>query len=78
MLDDVQLARQQPLLTRDALQSWLDARRAGFEAIVVEDSCRGIDTNGSMARAWADMAAAGAAAADETGESEDEEESDCR
>jgi nicotinamidase/pyrazinamidase len=28
-----------------------DARRAGFEAVVIEDACRGIDLNGSMAAA---------------------------
>jgi len=27
-----------------------DARREGFEAIVIEDACRGIDVGGSMAR----------------------------
>ena len=37
----------------------LDARKAGFETYVVEDACRGIDTQGSMAKAWADMAKAG-------------------
>jgi nicotinamidase/pyrazinamidase len=37
----------------------LDARKAGFETYVVEDACRGIDTQGSLAKAWADMAKAG-------------------
>src|ERR1700756_4467093 len=37
----------------------LDARKAGFEVYVVEDACRGIDTQGSLAKAWADMAKAG-------------------
>jgi nicotinamidase/pyrazinamidase len=37
----------------------LDARKAGFETYVVEDACRGIDTQGSMAKAWADMDKAG-------------------
>jgi nicotinamidase/pyrazinamidase len=37
----------------------LDARKAGFETYVVEDACRGIDTQGSLAKAWADMANAG-------------------
>jgi nicotinamidase/pyrazinamidase len=37
----------------------LDARKAGFEAYVIEDACRGIDTQGSLAKAWADMAKAG-------------------
>ena len=36
-----------------------DARKAGFEAYVIEDACRGIDTQGSLAKAWADMAKAG-------------------
>jgi nicotinamidase/pyrazinamidase len=26
---------------------------------VIEDACRGIDTGGSMAKAWADMTSAG-------------------
>ena len=37
----------------------LDARKAGLETYVVEDACRGIDTQGSLAKAWTDMAAAG-------------------
>jgi nicotinamidase/pyrazinamidase len=36
-----------------------DARRQGFEALVIEDACRGIDAQGSLAKAWADMKAAG-------------------
>ena len=35
-----------------------DARRAGFEAFVIEDGCRGIDVNGSVAaarRSFADL-----------------------
>lgn len=39
--------------------SALDARAAGFEAAVIEDACRAIDAGGSLARAWADMQAAG-------------------
>ena len=35
------------------------APAAGFEATVIEDACRAIDLNGSLAKAWADMAAAG-------------------
>ena len=48
-------------LATDFCVAWtaIDARAAGFETIVVEDACRGIDTGGSMARAMADMAAAG-------------------
>jgi nicotinamidase/pyrazinamidase len=48
-------------LATDFCVAWtaLDARKAGFETYVVEDACRGIDTQGSLARAWADMAEAG-------------------
>jgi len=44
--------------------SALDARAAGFEALVVEDACRGIDLNGSLAAAWAKMNEAGVARID--------------
>src|ERR1700734_1163137 len=37
----------------------LEARKAGFETYVVEDACRGIDAQGSLAKAWTDMAQAG-------------------
>lgn len=37
-----------------------DARAAGFETYVIEDACRGIDAAGSLGRAWAAMALAGA------------------
>ena len=48
-------------LATDFCVAWtaLDARKAGFETYVVEDACRGIDTQGSLARAWADMDKAG-------------------
>ena len=36
-----------------------DAARAGLETIVVEDACRAIDLEGSLARAWAQMSALG-------------------
>src|SRR2546425_2018346 len=36
-----------------------DARRQGFTALVVEDACRGIDNQGSLAKAWAAMSLAG-------------------
>jgi nicotinamidase/pyrazinamidase len=36
-----------------------DARKAGFEAAVLEDACRAIDLNGSLAAAWDRMAKAG-------------------
>lgn len=39
--------------------SAIDARKAGFEALVIEDACRGIDTGGSLAAAWEAMAKAG-------------------
>lgn len=48
-------------LATDFCVAWsaLDARRAGFEAWVIEDATRGIDTAGSLARAWDDMTRAG-------------------
>ena len=48
-------------LATDFCVAWsaLDARKAGFEAAVIEDACRGIDLNGSLAKAWADMGKAG-------------------
>jgi nicotinamidase/pyrazinamidase len=48
-------------LATDFCVAWtaLDARKAGFEAFVIEDACRGIDTQGSLAKAWADMDKAG-------------------
>src|ERR1700756_3376374 len=48
-------------LATDFCVAWpaLDARKAGFETYVIEDACRGIDTGGSLAKAWADMAKAG-------------------
>ena len=39
--------------------SALDARSAGFDALVVDDACRAIDLAGSLAVAWAKMEAAG-------------------
>lgn len=48
-------------LATDFCVSWtaLDGRQAGFDVTVIEAACRGIDTGGSLGRAWADMAAAG-------------------
>jgi nicotinamidase/pyrazinamidase len=48
-------------LATDFCVAWtaMDARKTGFESYVVEDACRGIDTQGSLAKAWADMAKAG-------------------
>lgn len=48
-------------LATDFCVAWsaLDARAAGFAAVVVEDACRAIDTGGSLAAAWAGMQEAG-------------------
>lgn len=48
-------------LATDFCVAWtaLDARQAGFNVCVIEDACKGIDMHGSLAKAWADMAAAG-------------------
>jgi len=48
-------------LATDFCVAWtaLDARAAGFGTTVLEDACRAIDLDGSLARAWADLAAAG-------------------
>ncbi|WP_186276455.1 bifunctional nicotinamidase/pyrazinamidase [Burkholderia gladioli] len=50
-------------LATDYCVAWsaLDARAAGFEAAVIEDACRAIDLNGSLARAWQELQAAGVA-----------------
>ncbi len=51
-------------LATDFCVAWslLDARRAGFEAVLIEDACRAIDSGGSLARARSELAAAGVAA----------------
>jgi nicotinamidase/pyrazinamidase len=41
--------------------SAVDARREGFEAVVVESGCRAIDLAGSLAAAWTTMGDAGVA-----------------
>jgi nicotinamidase/pyrazinamidase len=48
-------------LATDFCVAWsaLDARAAGFEAIVVEEACRGIDIQGSLDQAWRNMHQAG-------------------
>jgi nicotinamidase/pyrazinamidase len=48
-------------LATDYCVAWsaLDARSAGFEAVVIDDACRAIDLDGSLARAWEQMTAAG-------------------
>jgi nicotinamidase/pyrazinamidase len=48
-------------LATDFCVAWtaLDARAAGFEAVVLEDACRAIDLDGSLNKAWQTMLAAG-------------------
>jgi nicotinamidase/pyrazinamidase len=48
-------------LATDFCVAWtaLDAKRLGFETYVIEDACRGIDINGSVAAAWKEMQAKG-------------------
>ncbi len=48
-------------LATDFCVAWtaMDARKLGLTAYVIEDACRGIDTQGSQAKAWAGMAKAG-------------------
>lgn len=41
------------------LHTALDGRAAGYAVAVVESGCRGVDAEGSLAAAWARMAAAG-------------------
>ncbi len=48
-------------LATDYCVAWtaLDARAAGFEAVLVEDASRAIDLNGSLDAAWQQLLAAG-------------------
>ena len=48
-------------LATDFCVAWtaLDARKLGFAATVIEDACRAIDTQGSLASAWERMESAG-------------------
>jgi len=48
-------------LATDFCVAWsaLDSVREGFETYVIEDACRAIDLQGSLAKAWADMTKAG-------------------
>jgi nicotinamidase/pyrazinamidase len=48
-------------LATDFCVAWtaLDAVAAGFDTTVIEDASRAIDLDGSLSRAWADMASAG-------------------
>jgi nicotinamidase/pyrazinamidase len=48
-------------LATDFCVAWtaLDARAAGFDTTVIEEATRAIDLDGSLARAWKEMQAAG-------------------
>ncbi|MCL1960574.1 MAG: isochorismatase family protein, partial [Desulfovibrionaceae bacterium] len=48
-------------LATDYCVAWsaLDARAAGFEVALIDDACRAIDLNGSLAAAWRQLQAAG-------------------
>ena len=48
-------------LATDFCVAWtaMDARNAGLNVYVVDDACRGIDINGSVAKAWEDMTKVG-------------------
>jgi nicotinamidase/pyrazinamidase len=48
-------------LATDFCVAWTaaDARKLGLAAYVIEDACRGIDTQGSLAAAWANLEKAG-------------------
>lgn len=48
-------------LATDFCVGWtaIDARKAGFAVYVIEDACRAIDLNGSLAAAWKQMEAKG-------------------
>jgi len=50
-------------LATDFCVAWsaLDARAAGLEVAVIEDACRAIDLNGSLAQAWQHMTDTGIA-----------------
>jgi nicotinamidase/pyrazinamidase len=56
-------------LATDFCVAWtaLDARAAGFEVTVIEDACRAIDLEGSLAKAWKAMDAAGVRRVGSTG-----------
>lgn len=53
-------------LATDFCVAWsvLDARKAGFEAVILTDACRAIDLGGSLDAAMADLRAAGAVVAE--------------
>jgi nicotinamidase/pyrazinamidase len=50
-------------LATDFCVAWtaLDARKLGFKCVVIEDACRAIDLQGSLAAAWEKMSKAGVA-----------------
>jgi nicotinamidase/pyrazinamidase len=45
----------------------LDARRLGFDTVIIEAGCRAIDLAGSLGAAWAAMATAGVQRIDDLG-----------
>jgi len=55
-------------LATDFCVMWsaVDARKDGFQVVVLEDAARGIDVRGSMAAAWKDMDKAGVKRANST------------
>lgn len=55
-------------LATDFCVMWssVDARKDGFQVVVLEDASRGIDVRGSMAAAWKDMDKAGVKRANST------------
>lgn len=48
-------------LATDFCVAWsaIDARKSGLDVTVIEDATRGIDAQGSLAKAWTEMSAAG-------------------
>ena len=44
---------------RVAVNSGCSTGAAGFDTTIIEEACRAIDLDGSLERAWSDMAAAG-------------------
>ena len=48
-------------LATDFCVAWsaIDARASGFQVVVIEDGCRAIDTQGSLAKAWREMESVG-------------------
>jgi nicotinamidase/pyrazinamidase len=56
-------------LATDYCVAWSaeDARKFGFSATIIEDACRAIDLNGSLAAAWSRLAQAGVTRTASTG-----------